>query len=466
MGGAFSGATGGSIPESEGGSPTALGGAGGTITGPPNVGGEGGEGGTFDLLGCWLCDGPNGRCYHPGCGDGFVEQRICNYSDCKEDKYYSVPDWAIYAEQCDDGNLTIGDGCSDTCTIEASFVCPSGAECRPIVCGDGFWDSGERCEDGNTTPLDGCDGTCVPEPGWNCLHGACRPIVCGDTFRDQGEACDDGNTISLDGCDASCMIEGGWDCGYYGQECFPIACGNGIATSEEECDDGNTLPGDGCSETCDLEPGAECNFSRTICYYQICGDGVVTNSAINGDERCDDGNILAGDGCNEYCHRETGWECPTSRHGGGGAGGEGGGAITVGAPCRRSVCGDGAVESGERCDDGNTTANDGCSADCGYEPGWTCDDGTACRRMICGNGLVDIGERCDDGNAASGDGCSATCTIEPGWSCPYPRHVCFEKICGNSITEPFEEQCDDGNDVSGDGCDRCKVEGRACERLR
>lgn len=30
----------------------------------------------------------------------------------------------------------------------------------------------------------------------------------------------------------------------------------------------------------------------------------------------------------------------------------------------------------------------------------------------CGNGVVDTGEQCDDGNTAAGDGCSATCTTE------------------------------------------------------
>ncbi|HEX3759016.1 MAG TPA: TonB family protein [Kofleriaceae bacterium] len=31
---------------------------------------------------------------------------------------------------------------------------------------------------------------------------------------------------------------------------------------------------------------------------------------------------------------------------------------------------------------------------------------------VCGNGSVEAGEQCDDGNTASGDGCSATCRIE------------------------------------------------------
>jgi TonB family protein len=39
-------------------------------------------------------------------------------------------------------------------------------------------------------------------------------------------------------------------------------------------------------------------------------------------------------------------------------------------------------------------------------------DGDAPADPVCGNGAVEAGEQCDDGNAASGDGCSATCRIE------------------------------------------------------
>lgn len=35
----------------------------------------------------------------------------------------------------------------------------------------------------------------------------------------------------------------------------------------------------------------------------------------------------------------------------------------------------------------------------------------------CGNGILDSGEGCDDGNNYSGDGCSAQCIIEEGWGC-------------------------------------------------
>jgi cysteine-rich repeat protein len=47
--------------------------------------------------------------------------------------------------------------------------------------------------------------------------------------------------------------------------------------------------------------------------------------------------------------------------------------------------------------------------------GWTLDD--VCiigvpKQPICGDGFVDQGEQCDDGNNANGDGCSSTCQFE------------------------------------------------------
>ncbi len=46
----------------------------------------------------------------------------------------------------------------------------------------------------------------------------------------------------------------------------------------------------------------------------------------------------------------------------------------------------------------------------------------------CGNGVIDYGEECDDGNKRSGDGCNSTCLIEAGWRCsssPY-QIICNE----------------------------------------
>lgn len=75
--------------------------------------------------------------------------------------------------------------------------------------------------------------------------------------------------------------------------------------------------------------------------------------------------------------------------------------------------------------------------------GWTLDD--LCivgvrAAPVCGNGVVEEGEACDDGNRVDGDGCEATCQPTP------------EPMCGNGILEGMEA-CDDGNLLGGDGCE-------------
>ena len=72
--------------------------------------------------------------------------------------------------------------------------------------------------------------------------------------------------------------------------------------------------------------------------------------------------------------------------------------------CEPEVCGDGAVGCDEQCDDGNTLAEDGCSATCTCEP------------EVCGDGVVGCTEQCDDGNTLDGDQCSSQCipVPEPG----------------------------------------------------
>jgi cysteine-rich repeat protein len=56
-----------------------------------------------------------------------------------------------FGEECDDGNLVGGDGCSANCTIERD-------------CGNGCLDSGEECDDGNNEDGDGCSAVCQYEP--------------------------------------------------------------------------------------------------------------------------------------------------------------------------------------------------------------------------------------------------------------------------------------------------------------
>ncbi len=102
--------------------------------------------------------------------------------------------------------------------------------------------------------------------------------------------------------------------------------------------------------------------------------------------------------------------------------------------CFDAVCGNGRVDFGEACGDGNSENFDGCSADCRSDE-------------TCGNGTIDAPrEECDDGNLVDGDGCQATCLVAR---------------CGDSIVDPGEA-CDDGNLESDDGCNQQCLSDETC----
>ena len=72
--------------------------------------------------------------------------------------------------------------------------------------------------------------------------------------------------------------------------------------------------------------------------------------------------------------------------------------VTLTCTPNTAVCGNGKVELGEQCDDGNHVACDGCAP--------------TCRLERCGDGIAECGEECDDGpaNGTPGGKCTSTCT--------------------------------------------------------
>jgi len=62
------------------------------------------------------------------------------------------------------------------------------------------------------------------------------------------------------------------------------------------------------------------------------------------------------------------------------------------------TCGDGVVNPGEECDDGNLLDGDGCDSNCTV--------------TACGNHIITAGEQCDDGNLVAGDCCAPSCQRE------------------------------------------------------
>ena len=148
-------------------------------------------------------------------------------------------------------------------------------------------------------------------------------------------------------------------------------------------------------------------------------------------------------------------------------------------------CGDGVVDPGEECDDGNDDESDGCRSTCRrpscgdgiVDPGEECDEGrrddsatclSTCLVRRCGDGRLDPGEECDDGNLDDHDACRSSCVkarcgdgviftavefcddgnTRDGDTC---KGNCGPPTCGNAIVE-FPETCDDGNRDDGDGC--------------
>ncbi len=121
------------------------------------------------------------------------------------------------------------------------------------TCPNNMIEDAEQCDDGNITPGDGC-------------NAACRLFQCGDTLLDAPfEECDDGNTQADDGCDGNfCFAETGFACAGAPSTCSAI-CGDGLILGLEACDDNNLTDGDGCTVTCDTEVYWNCTGQPSMC---------------------------------------------------------------------------------------------------------------------------------------------------------------------------------------------------------
>ena len=224
------------------------------------------------------------------------------------------------SEECDDGNLLDGDGCSSGCTIEKGWSCSGEPSVCSNLCGTGTKDPGEECDGSDVggqtcASIDQGFDSGILKCSASCRFDTtgCTSPGCGNGTKDPGEECDDGNQSNQDGCLTNCR---------------KAVCGDGYTyQGQEECDDGNQSNRDGC---------------LTDCRTAFCGDGFIET----GVEDCDDSNTSNADGCSSSCSVESGWDCQG-----------------MPSQCTR-LCGNGHVDPGEDCDDGNAVAGDGCAPDC------------------------------------------------------------------------------------------------------
>jgi len=201
--------------------------------------------------------------------------------------------------------------------------------------------------------------------------------------------------------------EGVVDAVTYGGEDFPHVGGRSASLVPSATDHGlNDLPGNWCPAEAPNVFLSQHDHGTPGKENSACSEpGICGNGEVEAGEECDDGNNVDWDWCDSECQQE-------------------------------GTCGNGEVEAGEECDDANFWNGDCCTETC-HKEAWA-----ACGNPDCGDGVVAPWvEQCDDGNNADGDGCDKFCQVEP----PPP-------VCGDEVIEDPEE-CEDGNSSDGDGCD-------------
>lgn len=118
-------------------------------------------------------------------------------------------------------------------------------------------------------------------------------------------------------------------------------------------------------------------------------------------------------------------------------------------------CGNGRLDAGEECDDGNASNFDSCTTACKAVTAssrsssvFSASSRDLFALRFCGNGSLNEGEQCDLG-ADNSDLPNASC-----------RTDCSLSRCGDQIVDGIRgEECDDGNGTAGDGCSAsCSIE--------
>ncbi len=329
------------------------------------------------------------------------------------------------AEECDDGNLTAGDGCDGQCRWEPREL----AQCGTYSV-DGFEDPNSdqfvlELASPQMVRLEvQIDAGC---PGYDSLKVKNSDGVnVASTYDYAGDYCAQ-LSIWLDAgvYDVVVSRDGGtesYDLVYTNSECS--SCGNGVIEAEV-CDDGNTEDADGCSSDCDADTSLlnqcgdysateyignyahqyslslptetrivletrgvtnSCNVDTLIYLYDM--TGLIAIDDDGGNYGCSRivTTLPAGDYSVSVTENNSDFVPYVLRYRNAGCG----------------ECGNGIVDTDEECDGG----------DLGKCPVGPCSPSCSCPVSVdCGDGVLEsgLGEQCDDGNTADGDQCDSLC---------------------------------------------------------
>ncbi len=224
-----------------------------------------------------------------------------------------------------------------------------------------------------------------------------------------------------------CAVEeDGVSCGYFticrNGLCIGSTCGDGIidTASGEECEDGNTVAGDGCeplncTHTCDVDedcvnPEDPCGELGTCSEDHTCLPGGLPP---DGTVSCE---VEGGDGLEGVCRK---------------------------GECAPPGCGDGDLDFGEECDDDTPGCAGHCQFVCETDP--ECDDGNVCT----GTESCDVSTHtcsttgaldCDDEDPCSADSCD-------------PVSGCAHALIDEDGDLHAPATCGPGSELLGDDCD-------------
>ena len=339
-----------------------------------------------------------GRLFGTECGNGILESAA--------------------TEQCDDGNTAAGDGCSATCTIEpdgvvtppsssfAGDISPAGDSdiyAVDVTAGQSIRvevsNGAMACPGDAVADLLDTDGVTVLGTDDDDGVGSCPRITPGiDPFTTDLSAgryfvrvraatqteTITGYTVVIDVVDA--------------------ICGNNAVESGEQCDDGNTTDADGCSSTCQYETsgtamGMGASFmgaidpAGNVDYYAVViaeGDSIKAETFAPTDGQCNSADTVI-----RLLESDRATQVATNDQAG------------IGSCSLLDPATDLEVR--------NLTAGTYYLTVEDYQ-----NNGIIAAYVLnveivgggCGNGWIDGADQCDDGNTTAGDGCSATCQLE------------------------------------------------------